>query len=522
MAVRNLSAAASVMRPDKAVRCINVVNFIRGVEPRGPVDLFLPVRKQMELVKRYGLPATWLLQYDSLCLGPFVEFLKREMPPTHEAGLWFEMNELHCKAAGVEWRGRPGYEWDWQPSVAFSIGYTVDERNRLIDEAVRKFRQRFGVGPRSVASWNLDSHTIQRFVSHGVDAFAVCRDQIATDGFTIWGGPIAGYYPSRTNAWSPAVTQRDQIHTPVLRMLGQDPVYYYDNVAVPYPDTMEPAWPTGRNRHFIDAFFKMLLDNPAGEFAYAQLGQENSFGWPDMAEGFAMQMELLGGLKNRAGCHIETMSETGRRFKGTFKVTPNQAQVQLEDPLQRDPAERSIWFQNRNYRANLHIRGDRPYLRDVFVYRDGFSQPFLDAATRDHQLDQRQLAVLDGFHWRADRPGTAGGFIDVAGAEIRLTGDPIVTQPGSDLSVKLPIQKDAVLVSFINDGLEIASAGKPVALNFRWESGKSAFIDVANNVARYRYAGFDYSVVVRRGSLTHSESGWRVEDATGRIALGLG
>ena len=38
---------------------------------------------------------------------------------------------------------------------------------------------------------------------------------IATDGFTIWGAPIAGYYPSKVNCWSPALSRSAQISTPV-------------------------------------------------------------------------------------------------------------------------------------------------------------------------------------------------------------------------------------------------------------------------------------------------------------------
>src|SRR5438105_3769575 len=90
-----------------AVRCINVVNFIREIEPRFPMDMMLPTQKQMELIVEHRLPATWLLQFDALVSGPFVEFLKTHMEPNHEVGFWFEMNEKHCKAADVEWRGRP-------------------------------------------------------------------------------------------------------------------------------------------------------------------------------------------------------------------------------------------------------------------------------------------------------------------------------------------------------------------------------------------------------------------------------
>lgn len=110
------------------MRRINIVNFIRAIEPRFTTDLLLPVQKQMEIIVANGLPATWLLQFDALVSGPFVPFLKQHMPANHEVGLWFEMNEMHCKAAGVTWRGRPGYEWDHIPHVAFTIGYTEDER----------------------------------------------------------------------------------------------------------------------------------------------------------------------------------------------------------------------------------------------------------------------------------------------------------------------------------------------------------------------------------------------------------
>src|ERR1044072_9919719 len=104
-----LSAYESMTPSAKALRSITVGTFMRGVEPRGPMDLFLPVQKQMEIMLQHNLPATWLLQFDALVTGPFVEFLKKDMPKGHEVGIWFEMNELHCKAAGVQWRGRAGF-----------------------------------------------------------------------------------------------------------------------------------------------------------------------------------------------------------------------------------------------------------------------------------------------------------------------------------------------------------------------------------------------------------------------------
>jgi len=77
------------------------IGIISATEPRFTKDLLLPVQKQMEIIKPYGLPAMWLLQLDALVSGPFVPFLKQQMPSNHEVGLWFEMNRMHCNAAGV-------------------------------------------------------------------------------------------------------------------------------------------------------------------------------------------------------------------------------------------------------------------------------------------------------------------------------------------------------------------------------------------------------------------------------------
>jgi hypothetical protein len=212
--------AVSAAQPP-APRCINIMNFIRAEEPREPMDLMEPVRQQMALIKAHRFPATWLLQYDALVEGPFVDFLKAEMPADHEVGIWFEMNRKICDDAGIAWRGNPAWEWDYHVPVAYAIGYTPEERRKLVDTAAATFKRVFGKDVKSVASWNLDAISVAHFSDrYGIDAFGNCRDQLATDGFTIWGVPIAAYYPCRKNAWSPAVERKNQISTPILRLLG--------------------------------------------------------------------------------------------------------------------------------------------------------------------------------------------------------------------------------------------------------------------------------------------------------------
>ena len=538
VAVGSAPLVSELMSPGFAAQrgslsCINVVNFIREIEPRFQMDMLLPIQKQMELILEHKLPATWLLQFDALVSGPFVEFLKGHMAPNHEVGFWFEMNEKHCKAAGVEWRGRPGYEWDHYPFVAFTIGYTPEERIKLADAAMTEFKKVWGEYPSSVASWNLDSITMAHLADrYGVDAFAVCRDQIATDGFTIWGAPIAGYYPSRKNAWSPALSRKEQIDVPVFRMLGQDPVYYYerdhpekDGKRNGGPDTMEPVWPSGRSPEFVENFLSMIADAPTLGFAYAQLGQENSFGWPDMEPGYAPQMKTLADLRAKGAVHVETMGDSGRRFKRAFKETPAQAQVMLEDPFGNPgPLDGSVWYQSRFYRADLHFKDGLPYLRDLTVYSDRNPQPFLAEKTVAHDVEQRMPAVLDGYHWSRnpgspDEPG-AGGYFYVEGKRLRLSGKPTVREEGSTMLVDLPVGEGRTLhVRFEERGLSVRLTPEdPLTLSFEWWPPKSALAEVKAGRVAYRWQELDYAVGVIGGEAKATHSGWSVES---RKSIGL-
>lgn len=508
----------------KSVRCINVVNFIREIEPRFTMDMMLPVHSQMAIIREHDLPATWLLQFDALVSGPFVPFLKDKMARSHEVGFWFEMNEKHCRAAGVEWRGRPGYEWDFLPSVAFTLGYSKEERVRLADTAMHEFRKIWGRYPSSVASWNLDSFTIGHLVDrHGVDAFAVCRDQIATDGFTIWGAPIAGYYPSKSNCWSPAVHPSNQISSPIFRMLGQDPVYYYKRQwsirggrPISAPDTMEPAWPSGQDPTFVREFLKMISQSPALGFAYAQLGQENTFPWDQQSPGYAPQMKALSELRSKGVVHVETMGDSGRRFKRSFKQTPAQAQVMLDDPFgNTDPPCATAWYQSRYYRANLHIEGDLPYLRDLTVYSDRLAQPYLNEPARVNDVEQRLPAVLDGYHW-----APAGGFFRDGEKRLTLTDKPRVKEDGSTLVATLPVQGGVLRVRFEEGRLSVKGPHR-FAISLEWNPAEAAITAVEPQRLHFRRDGFDYAVKLVKNQARKSDAGMLIESENGLIELVL-
>ena len=164
---------------------VNIVNFIRGAEPRRRwIDLVEPVREQIRLMKENHLKGTFLVQYDAMLREDILSLLKPLDPEQFELGIWFEMNQPHVQAAGLKWRGRPGFEWDWHANVGFSVGYLPEEREKLTDVIFEKFRECFGRDARSVGSWMIDAHTLAYMADkYGIVASCNCKES----GNVIWG-----------------------------------------------------------------------------------------------------------------------------------------------------------------------------------------------------------------------------------------------------------------------------------------------------------------------------------------------
>ena len=117
--------------PSGKRQIVNIINFIRGVEPRENIDLLEPVKNQIQLMKKYNFKGTFLLQYDALCDPGFTNILKELDKTRFEIGVWFEIVQPMVEKAGLKWRGR--YPWDWHAHCGFPVGYTKYERERFID-----------------------------------------------------------------------------------------------------------------------------------------------------------------------------------------------------------------------------------------------------------------------------------------------------------------------------------------------------------------------------------------------------
>lgn len=500
---------------------VNIINFIRALEPRHreQPDLFEPVRGQMALAKEYNLPTTWLLQYDSLVEGPFVDFLKREMPEGHEVGIWFEVVRQNAEAAGIEWRGR--WAWDWHSDVGFSVGYTPAERERLADAFIAKFAEKFGRRPVSMGSWFFDAHLLRYLHErYGIEAACNCKDQYGTDGYTLWGGYWAnGYYPGVKNAYLPAQHEESQIPVPVFRMLGSDPLYQYSAGVMGNGQpviSLEPVYDGigGGSREWVDWFLRENFSHAHLAMAYAQAGQENSFGWERMKKTLPYQYREIARLRDGGKLRVATLGETGRWFRSRFPVTPAGAVVTLEDWKREGHA--GVWYLSRFGRVNLFRDADRTLsVRDWQLFREDYAEPFLDKVCVSNVCTYDALPLLDGMQWSPSAfrfPGGPGGIESVTEeAEERMR---IVWKSDSGETTVILLTPETVEVEFPHDGEALhyhcnvpAVEHTPTAVFFR------------GGEIRYRHRGYDYGFRAETGTVVPEGDDFRLEAAGRRLVL---
>lgn len=387
-------------------KVINLVNFVRGCEPRAPRDLFTPVAEEIRTDKAYGFRHTFLLQYDALERQDFADLFRRERDENMELGVWFEMCRSLTEKVGIPWRGRPGYDWDWYVNPGFLPAYTPAQREALIDEVFRLFKEIFGHYPRCAGSWLLDAHSMAYMSDrYGMDAFCICREQYAIDAYTLWGGYYSGgYYPSRNNPLCPAQSEETQINTPVFRMLGIDPIYGYDgekhSPRLTGCYTMEPFWPCGKSDEVMDWYYEAYYKNETLSMSQATTGQENSFSWPGIEKGYRLQARKIAELEKQGVLQVQTLRETGEAFRQAYRTSPPAAFCALRD--WSDNGIQSIWYSSINWRGNLFLKDGKLLFRDIRKYDDRCPERYLTQPCEAWQATYDNLPVVDNRLWSLD------------------------------------------------------------------------------------------------------------------------
>jgi hypothetical protein len=511
-------------------RIVNIIHFVRQIEPRfkdprmGEDVLYETVVEQVKQLKRHGLPGTFLIQYDAMLNPKYQELLKNELVAGSEIGTWWEITQPHVEAVGLEWRGR--FPWDWHANVGFSTGYTPEEREKLVDEYMEKFKSIFGKYPASVGSWFIDAHTLgYMYDKYRIIASCNCKDQVGTDGYTLWGGYWnQAYYPSRKNAYMPAQTETGQIPVPIFRMLGSDPIYQYDDGVgnkAQHVISLEPVH-DGRNRHWTEWFFRSMFDEPCLAFNYVQAGQENSFTWAKMQEGLEIQIPMLDSLQKQGKVRIETLETSGRWFREKYPLTPPTAVTALTD--YRNQGNKTVWYNSRFYRVNLIWEGDSFRFRDIHLFDERMESDYLTGVATSRLCAFTTLPFVDGFFWSSKDKRAGLRLTDRDGNHPAVNAPAVSELPDNVLQVEFSTaSKQTFRIVFYEDRFEMTCTKGSADWSLELETAPNAelpFRSVESNQIKASWNGFDYTVGFEKGIVEKTDNSvFRIKPSGRKIVV---
>jgi len=509
-------------------RIVNIINFVRLLEPRGisltQDVLYQTVVNQLNEMKRYNLRGTFLLQYDALMDSRYQKLMK-ELPAGFEVGAWFEVPQPLVEKAGMKWRGR--YPWDWHVNTGFLIGYTPAEREKLIDVYMADFKKVFGRYPKSVGCWFIDEHSLNyMYTKYKITASCCCRDQIGVDGYTLWGGYVnQGYYPSKMNFYMPAQNIKNQISVPVFRMLGPD------MLRLENPTGMEPAIENGggSDSNYVDWYFDQFVNGASMEYAYVQIGQENSFGWKRMKTGFLYQMKKAARLRDDKKIKIETLSETGEWFKKKYKITPA-ASVEISNGMNGD-ARKTVWFNCRNYRANVVWENNTLRFRDIHLFDENLSSDYRLNKTDKTSCRYYTLPVVDAVEW-SDSANIAGLRLKalINNREVLIKGGiPVVSDKGKgNLHITWPLTNTDgnFIIDFDEHGISMMFENNSTAewyFDFTAADKNIPLNKIGENGVTFINKNTSYNLNIPDGSITVPNNGaiFRMKPKAGRLYISM-
>lgn len=491
-------------------RIVNIVNFVRQNDYRlenSEALLLDATVKELALVEKYRLPATFLLQYDALVDTKYQELFSKKRKNI-EIGAWWEITQPQIEAAGLKWRGN--HRWVSTANIAFTTGYTQAERKKLVDVYMAKFKSLFGYYPKSVGSWYIDAWTLNyMYEKYHIVASCNCKDQIGTDGYTLWGGYWnQAYYPSKVNGYMPAQTEKGQVPVPVFRMLGSDPIYQYDSGLGGNGQgviTLEPVYNNaGANKQWTETFLDAISEQPCLAFNYAQAGQENSFTWKEIQLGLEMQMPILEKMYRDGKIKIETLEQSGRWFKKNFKTTPATAVTAIKDP--QDKGNKTIWYNSRYYRCNILINKEgKLTFRDIHLFDEKLKSSYYDTPGTTSHFIFETLPFVDGFKWSKSDNRAGLRLVKITEnepIELKLSEVTIKEYNKETIEVTAKDQLgDDLLIKMTPEGLSVTSSDKSElwALELNTATNELPFTDITPQYVQAEYQGFKYTVKATKG-----------------------
>ncbi|MBI4039798.1 hypothetical protein HY389_00385 [Candidatus Daviesbacteria bacterium] len=181
-----------------------------------------PIEDQYGLISTKNLPASWLLQYDTLADAQLLSKIK-SFDNRQEEGVLLEVSQKMADDARIVYPVNTPWSY---PQAVFLSGYSQSDRKKLIDLLFGRFKNTFGFYPSAVGAWWIDSYSLDYIKDkYNIKTAMIVADQKTTDSYGVWGQWWGvPYYPAKANLLVPAGNLNDKLDVVIIQWAQRDPL----------------------------------------------------------------------------------------------------------------------------------------------------------------------------------------------------------------------------------------------------------------------------------------------------------
>lgn len=355
-----------------------IINQIRGTDICcSPGTLELPNRIYADN-SLAQLHMGWALRYDALRSSSFVDFFQNKQ----ELGLLLEVTPKLTDDSGVIYKGaRDGTDW-YLSKNAFLIGYSPDERIKIIDTAFSAFYNTFGYYPSFTVGWMIDAWSLKYIdQTYHTKLHELTKEQYETDSYTLYGGIFnAPYYPSVDHPLIPG-SDSNKLNLLIVRQTISDPLYNYGSDIAQF--TSQPNDYLNNTKHLDSTYFDSLINSiliQNGEGRFGLIGLENSISSVFYDE-YIRQLNLLLGLNQNKKIDILFPSFFALNFQNRHLNNPPVILTKSFSPAYKKGV---LWYFGKTYRARIIMKNGQIILDDLRIFGN-ITDPYkITASTGDY------------------------------------------------------------------------------------------------------------------------------------------
>src|SRR4030042_420799 len=158
-----------------------VINQIRGDEKccnPGKIDLIQAINQKKDFS---NIHIGYAVRYDALTNNIYTSLLKNS-----ELGLLLEITPDLASASGIQYKGKQdGSDW-YLAKNSMLIGYSIIDRQKIIDRLFEEFILKFGYYPKFTVAWMTDAWSLQYMSKkYGIKLHELTKEQYETDSYTL-------------------------------------------------------------------------------------------------------------------------------------------------------------------------------------------------------------------------------------------------------------------------------------------------------------------------------------------------